>query len=63
MTNVRELITRAAAIARQILGAPDYERYLEHLRICHPQTQPLARAEFYRSRLAARYDKPGARCC
>ena len=63
MKGVGELLTRAGAIACQVLGAPDYERYVEHLRACHPQAQPLSREDFYRSRLEARYDRPGARCC
>jgi uncharacterized short protein YbdD (DUF466 family) len=63
MTKLLRLISRAAAVARQVLGVPDYERYVEHLRARHPQIEPPARADFYRSRLEARYDKPGAKCC
>jgi uncharacterized short protein YbdD (DUF466 family) len=63
LTKVRNVLRRAAAVARQVLGVPDYDRYVEHLRARHPQIEPPARADFYRSRLEARYDKPGARCC
>ena len=63
LTTLHNVARRLAAIARQVLGAPDYERYVQHMRACHPQVEPLARADFYRSRLEARYDKPGARCC
>lgn len=48
---------------RTIAGAPDYERYLGHLRVHHPCTAPLSRDEFTRDRLARRYDRPGSRCC
>jgi uncharacterized short protein YbdD (DUF466 family) len=48
---------------RAIVGAPDYERYLEHMRRAHPGRAPMGRAEFVRQRLAARYERPGSRCC
>ena len=48
---------------RQILGAPDYERYLEHARRAHPGAAPLSRDEFCRRRLEERYGQMGTRCC
>lgn len=48
---------------RAMLGAPDYERYLAHMRSAHPGMQPVSREEFMRERMNSRYDKPGARCC
>jgi uncharacterized short protein YbdD (DUF466 family) len=54
---------RIAAALRQVVGAPDYQRYVAHVRSCHPDAEPIGRDEFYRSRLAERYDKPGAKCC
>lgn len=56
---VREL----ARALRRIVGAPDYGAYLAHMRANHPDATPLTPAEFERQRLAARYDRPGARCC
>lgn len=50
-------------IVRTIIGAPDYDRYLEHHATCHPGQQPLTREEFARERLQARYNTPGNRCC
>ena len=58
-----ELIRRAATVVRRVIGAPDYERYVAHVRARHPGEQPLSREEFWRDRLRARYEKPGARCC
>lgn len=48
---------------RAMLGAPDYERYLLHLRECHPGRIPLSREAFEHERLSARYSRPGSRCC
>lgn len=46
-----------------VVGAPDYERYVAHMRACHPDTRPLPRDAFLRDRETARYSRPGARCC
>jgi uncharacterized short protein YbdD (DUF466 family) len=56
-------VARAAAAIRRIVGAPDYERYVEHVRRCHPGVAPLAREAYLRDALARRYDRPGSRCC
>ena len=56
-------IRAIAQIVRRIIGVPDYDHYLSHLRACHPEAQPLSREEFSRQRLEDRYSRPGARCC
>ena len=48
---------------RAMLGAPDYERYLEHVLVAHPGESPMSREEFQCERLESRYNKPGSRCC
>jgi uncharacterized short protein YbdD (DUF466 family) len=53
----------AARVLRRVLGAPDYEGYLAHVRAAHPSCAPMTRDEFVRSRLEERYNRPGARCC
>lgn len=60
---VRATLGRAARIIGFVAGAPDYERYVAHVRARHPGMIPLPREEFERQRLADRYDRPGARCC
>lgn len=52
-----------AKVVRTIIGAPDYDRYVAHVRKCHPDHVPLSRDEFARERLQARYNQPGNRCC
>jgi len=50
-------------VLRLVLGAPDYDRYVAHVRNAHPGCVPLTRAQFERERLEARYMRPGSRCC
>ncbi len=57
------VLARTAAVIRRVIGAPDYDRYLSHVRTCHPSEQPLSRHEFERQRMEDRYNTPGSRCC
>jgi uncharacterized short protein YbdD (DUF466 family) len=60
---LRERLARAACAIRRVIGAPDYERYVAHVRRAHPESTPLSREAFARDALARRYDRPGSRCC
>jgi len=60
------LVVRLSSIARAMramLGAPDYERYLEHVRDIHPECNPMSIDQFVRDRMHDRYSRPGNRCC
>ncbi len=60
------LLSLLAALVRAVptvLGAPDYERYVTFVRSRDPAAPVPDRAAFERERLAARYARPGARCC
>jgi uncharacterized short protein YbdD (DUF466 family) len=57
-----ELLTRIAAVTRRIIGVPDYERYVAHIRAAHPGEVPMTEREFFRERLEGRA-RPGSRCC
>lgn len=62
----QHLFAAARAVARAVpavVGAPDYERYVAFLREADPGRPVPSRAEFEQERLAARYARPGARCC
>jgi len=61
--DVTAALRRAAEVVRRVVGVPDYDRYLAHVLECHPETMPMTRAEFERSRLEDKYSKPGQRCC
>lgn len=56
-------IAAIARVIKQIIGVPDYERYVSHLRESHPGCEPLTRDAFMRERLEARYNRPGSKCC
>ena len=56
-------LQRAARVVRTIVGAPDYERYVAHMREHHPACEVVSRDEFMRQRLENRYSRPGSRCC
>ena len=58
-----ERLRSALRVVRAIIGAPDYERYVAHMRDHHPDCPIATRDEFMRQRLESRYSKPGARCC
>jgi len=60
---VTRIVREIARALRRIVGAPDYSAYLAHMRTRHPDVTPMSPAEFDRQRLAARYERPGARCC
>ncbi|MEP6508653.1 MAG: YbdD/YjiX family protein [Gemmatimonadales bacterium] len=62
----KTLVVRLAGIARAmraVLGAPDYERYVEHVMVSHPGHEPMSRDQFVRDRMDNRYSRPGSRCC
>ena len=63
LARVRLTLAAASRALRAVAGAPDYERYLAHMRTQHPDVPPLTRSEFVRQKMDERYNKPGARCC
>ena len=57
------LLSRGASSLRAILGAPDYQRYLDHMRSAHPGDRVMSETEFDHTRMTDRYNRPGSRCC
>ncbi len=50
--------------ARLMVGIPDYDTYVQHMRLNHPEQTPMTYEEFYKNRVDARYGGNGnARCC
>lgn len=50
--------------ARLMVGIPDYDTYVQHMRLNHPEQTPMSYEEFYKNRVDARYGGNGnARCC
>lgn len=62
-SRLRHRVAAAAAALRRVLGVPDYERYLAHMRRHHPAEPLLSADEFARDFLERRYNRPGSRCC
>ena len=47
-----------------LVGMPDYDAYLAHIRALHPEREPMSRKAFFRNRQEARYGKgSGGKCC
>jgi uncharacterized short protein YbdD (DUF466 family) len=53
----------ATRTARLAIGIPDYDVYLAHLRMRHPEQVPMGRDAFFHERMQARYGKGRSRCC
>jgi uncharacterized short protein YbdD (DUF466 family) len=61
--SLADQVRKVAKVVRTIIGAPDYERYVAHVKKCHPGQAVMSRDEFAKNRLEARYSQPGNRCC
>ena len=52
--------------ARLMVGVPDYDTYVQHMRLTHPELPVMDYPTFFRERQEARYGgadgRPG-RCC
>lgn len=59
----RDHLRRVAVIVRRIMGAPDYDTYLAHMRANYPGCTPLDRQTFAHERWQAKYTRAGHRCC
>lgn len=54
---------RLREAARLMIGLPDYDNYVRHMRERHPERAPMSHAEFVRDRQEARYGRGRAGCC
>jgi uncharacterized short protein YbdD (DUF466 family) len=67
MGALREAVARGwvqlVRTARLMIGVPDYNTYVRHLRQHHPERPVMTYEEFFRERLEARYRPGGGRCC
>ena len=62
-TALRAFWERSVRIGRQIIGVPDYDNYVAHLRAHHPERAVPSYTEFFNERQLARYKGGGGRCC
>ncbi|HJP86539.1 MAG TPA: YbdD/YjiX family protein [Gemmatimonadaceae bacterium] len=54
--------SRATSVVRAILGVPNYDRYLAHMRSVHPGDRVMSETEFRHTRMNDRYNRT-SRCC
>jgi uncharacterized short protein YbdD (DUF466 family) len=54
---------RLAATCRQVVGIPDFERYLAHMRAAHPGEPTLSEREFHARAVDRRYGAGRPGCC
>jgi len=59
----KSIVRDTANVIRRVIGVPDYDRYVAHVRQHHPGGQVMSRAEFIQQRQVDRYSRPGSRCC
>jgi len=57
------MFSTAASFVRAVLGVPDYDRYLSHMRTVHPGDRIMTETEFRHTRMNDRYNRAGSKCC
>ena len=60
---ITSFFSRSSSVVRAVLGVPDYERYLAHMRSAHPGDRVMSETEFKHTRMSDRYNGPGSKCC
>lgn len=61
--HLREALRKLREGGALMVGVPDYDRYLQHMRDKHPELTPLSREAFVRGRMLARYGGKGTGKC
>ncbi|MEW9900247.1 YbdD/YjiX family protein [Chitinivorax sp. PXF-14] len=49
--------------ANLMVGVPDYEAYVKHMRDTHPEREPMSYEAFFRERQETRYGGGAGKCC
>jgi uncharacterized short protein YbdD (DUF466 family) len=60
---ITSIFSRTASFVRSVLGVPDYERYLAHMRSTHPGDRVMTETEFRHTSMNDRYNRTGSKCC
>ena len=65
--SLRDSIADAWRLSRQlgrsVIGVPDYDAYVRHVREHHPERTAMTYDEFFAESQRARYRGTGGRCC
>ncbi|MBL8628667.1 MAG: YbdD/YjiX family protein [Rhodospirillaceae bacterium] len=59
----KQVSAQVVATARLMVGVPDYDAYVNHMRARHPDETPMDYTSFFRARQEARYGAGATRCC
>ena len=64
LKKVRHLFAGAETTFKRIVGMPNYDAYVTHLRTHHPECTIPTEREYYDLYLDGKYNGgPGSRCC
>ncbi|TLD96085.1 YbdD/YjiX family protein [Helicobacter jaachi] len=59
---IKSLYRRSDRVLHLLVGMPSYDKYLEHMRIHHPNTPPKTQKEFFAQALEAKYGAGSSKC-
>lgn len=59
----KEFLNKAKQTGRLMVGVPDYDNYVRHVRTTHPDRPVMTYEEFFRNRQESRYGGRIGRCC
>lgn len=61
---ISKKIQRLIASIHTIIGAPNYEQYVNHMKTHHPNQPILKKGDFYQQMIDRKYNsKTANRCC
>jgi len=63
LDTLRSFWRQAVRTARLLIGVPDYDTYVAHMRLHHPEREVMSYPQFFDERMRARYRAGGGRCC
>ncbi len=59
---IKLLYKRSDRFLHLLVGMPSYDKYVEHMRIHHPDTIPKTQKEFFAEALEAKYGAGSTKC-
>lgn len=62
---ISKALLRVKQSLRLMVGVPDYDAYVSHMKSAHPEQSIMSYPDFFRERQEARYGAKGRlnRCC
>jgi uncharacterized short protein YbdD (DUF466 family) len=61
--NLRDFARHLGQAMRLMVGVPDYDTYVAHMRDAHPERPVMNREQFFRNRQAMRFTGSRGGCC